>query len=210
MGGFQHVLHHRQGIGAGVIQAGEVDQRVGDLAAHQIFENIQHPAAVGQAQHLAHRVGRDHVAFTMRDGLVQQRQGIARRAFGGTRDQRQGAVLDGDIFLLRQGGEIGGQLGAVDAAQVETLAARQNRHRNLADFRGGEDEFHMRRRLFQGLEQAVEGLLGQHVHLVDDIDLVARRDGGIAHALDDFADIVDAGARRGVHLLHVHVAGFGN
>jgi hypothetical protein len=84
-------------------------------------------------------------------------------------------------------GQIGGELGAVDAAQVETLAARQHRHRHFADFGGGEDEFHMRRRLFQGLEQAVESLLGQHMHFVDDIDLVARRDRGIAHALDDLA-----------------------
>ena len=106
--------------------------------------------------------------------------------------------------------QMGGQFGAVDAAQIEALAARQHRHRHFADFGGGEDEFHMRRRLFQGLEQPVEGLLGQHVHFVDDVDLVARGGRGIAHAFDDLADIVDAGAGGGVHLLHIDIAGFGD
>ena len=45
----------------------------------------------------------------------------------------------------------------LDAAQVEALAARQHRHRHLADLGGGEDELHMRRRLFQRLQQRVEG-----------------------------------------------------
>ena len=68
----------------------------------------------------------------------------------------------------------------------------------------------MRRRLFERLEQAVERLLRQHVHFVDDVDLVARRRRGIAHAFDDLADIVDAGARGGVHLLHVDMAALGD
>ena len=91
----------------------------------------------------------------------------------------------------------------VDAPQVETLAARQHRDRHLADFGGGEDELDVRRRLFQRLQQAVEGLRGQHVHLVDDVDLVAGRDGRVAHPLDDLANVVDAGVRGGVHLDHV-------
>ena len=146
----------------------------------------------------------------MRDGLIEQGERIARRSFGGARDQRQRAVLDRDIFLLRQRGQIGRQFGGIDAAQVETLAARQHRDRHLADLGGGENELHMRRRLFQRLEQAVEGLFRQHVHFVDDVDLVACRHRGITHALDDLADIVDAGAAGRVHLLHIDIARFGN
>ena len=70
----------------------------------------------------------------------------------------------------------------IDAAQVEALAARQHRHRHLADLGGGEDELHVRRRLFQRLQQRVEGLRRQHVHFVDDVDLVARRDRRVADA----------------------------
>jgi hypothetical protein len=65
-------------------------------------------------------------------------------------------------------------------------------------------------RLFQRLQQRVEGVLGEHVHFVDDIDLVARRDGGIAYRLDDLAHVVDAGVGSGVHLDHVDVAALGD
>jgi len=44
------------------------------------------------------------------------------------------------------------------------------------------DELHVRRRLFQRLEDSVEGRPSKHVHFVEDVDLVARAGGGIAHA----------------------------
>ena len=146
----------------------------------------------------------------MRDGLVEQRKPVAGRAFGGAGDQRQRVARDFDVFLFGDGGQQADQFGGLDAAQIEALAARQDRHRHFADFGGGEDELHMRRRLFQRLEERVEGLLRQHVHFVDDVDLVARRRRRIAHALDDLADVVDAGVRGRVHLLHIDMAGFGD
>ena len=68
----------------------------------------------------------------------------------------------------------------------------------------------MRGRFFQRLQQTVESLLRQHVYFVDDVDLVARRRRGIARALDDLANVVDAGAGGGIHFLHVDKARFGN
>ncbi len=94
--------------------------------------------------------------------------------------------------------------------QVKALAARQNGHGNLADFRGGEDEFDVWRWFFQRLEQRVESALRQHVHFVDDVDLCPHLDGRIAHALDDLAHVVDAGVGRRVHLDHVDVPGLEN
>ena len=211
MGDFQQVLHHRQRIGAGIVKPLQIVEPVRDLAAHDFFEQVEHAAAIGQAQHVANRVSGDRIAaFAMRHGLVQQGEGIAGGAFGGAGDQGQGAGLDFHIFFFRDRGQIGGQFAAVYAAQVEALAARQYRHRHFADFCGCENEFHMRWWFFQGLEQAIEGLLGQHVHFVNDIDLVAGAGRSIAHAFDDLADIVNAGAAGGVHLLHIHVAGFGD
>ena len=98
----------------------------------------------------------------------------------------------------------------VDPAQIEALAARQHGDRHLADLGRREDELDVRRRLLKRLQQRVEGLLRQHMHFVDDIDLVARGPWRIAHALDQLADIVDAGARRRVHLHHVDMAVGGN
>jgi hypothetical protein len=66
------------------------------------------------------------------------------------------------------------------------------------------------RRLLQGLEQAVERLGREHVHFVDDVDLAARLDRAVAHALDQLADVADAGAAGRVHLEHVDVAILGD
>ena len=66
--------------------------------------------------------------------------------------------------------------------------------------------FHMRRRLLERLQQAVESLRREHVHLVDDIDLVARIGRAIAHALDDLSDVAYAGMGGGIHLDHIDMA----
>jgi hypothetical protein len=96
----------------------------------------------------------------------------------------------------------------LDPAQVEALGARQDGHRHLADLGGGEDELGVRRRLFQRLQQRVERRRRQHVHFVDDVDLVARLDRGVAHPVQQLAHLVDLGARGGVQFQHVHVPTF--
>ena len=48
------------------------------------------------------------------------------------------------------------------------------------------------------------------MHFVDDVDLVARRNGAVAHTLDQLAYVVDAGPAGGVHFQHVHVPVLGD
>ena len=88
----------------------------------------------------------------------------------------------------------------IDPLEIEADAARTHGDRHLVDFGGREHEFYVRRRLFQGLQEAVEGLLGEHVHFVDDVDLGASRDRAVARVLDDLAHVVDAGVRGRIHL----------
>ncbi len=66
------------------------------------------------------------------------------------------------------------------------------------------------RRFFERLQQCVEGVLRQHMHFVDDVDLVARRYRPVAHPLGQVADVVDPGARGGVHLDDVDMAVLGD
>ena len=85
---------------------------------------------------------------------------------------------------------------AGNAPQVEALAARQHRHRHLVHFGRREKELHMLRRLLKSFEQRIECILGKHVNFVDDVDLVAGADRGVADRVDDLANVVDAGVRR--------------
>ena len=65
--------------------------------------------------------------------------------------------------------------------------------------------FHMLGRLFERLQQRIEGRLRQHVNFVDDIDLHPRRGRPVARRFDDLAHVVDAGVRCGVHLDHINM-----
>ena len=114
-------------------------------------------------------------------------------------------LLGGRAFLRGDALKMLDELADLDALQVEALAARQHRHRHLARLGGGEDELHMLGRLLQRLEQAVEGLLREHVHLVDDVDLVAGGVRLVVGAVDQLADVVDAGVGGRVHLDHVEM-----
>ena len=144
----------------------------------------------------------------MRYGLIEQGQRVANGAFRRARDRRQRLGFDPHPFEIADFAQMRRQLARVDAAQIETLAARAHRDRHLVDFGGGEDEFDVFGRLFQRLQQAVEGGLREHVHFVDDVDLGARHHRAVAGVVDDLANIVDAGVRGGVHLQHVDVPRF--
>ena len=60
-------------------------------------------------------------------------------------------------------------------------------------------------RLLERLQQGVEGLLREHVHFVDDVDLVAGDERLVVRAVDQVANVVDAGVGGGVHLDHVEM-----
>ncbi len=198
---------HRRRIGAGVVLAAELGKRGGDVALHQRLEQVDDARPVGKAKHVAH-VLRRHSAGGVRDSLVEDRLGVAHRALGGARDHGQRLVLGLDPLELADARQVGLDQRGVDAPQIEALAARQDGDGDLADLGGREDELHVRRRFLQRLQQAVEGLVRQHVDLVDDVDLVAGRHRRVAHLLDDVANVVDAGVGGGVHLDDVDMPAF--
>src|SRR3989304_1176362 len=92
------------------------------------------------------------------------------------------------------------------AAEGEALTARGDGRRQLVRFGGRQDEDDVRRRLLQRLEEGVEGRLRQHVHLVDEVDLVVAGAGREGDLLAQAADLVDAAVARRVQLDEVHGA----
>src|SRR5690606_39731996 len=79
-------------------------------------------------------------------------------------------------------------------------------HQQLLGIGGGEQELDVFRRLFQRLQQRVERRLRQHVHFVDQVDLVLAAAGHVLRVLDQLADVVHAGVGGGVDLQQVDVA----
>ena len=59
-------------------------------------------------------------------------------------------------------------------------------------FGGGENKFHVAGRLLQGLEEGVEGLVGKHMDLIDDVDLIVSLGGCILALFPKEAHVLDA------------------
>ncbi len=130
----------------------------------------------------------------MRNRLIQKAHTVTNRSVSSTRDQGQRLVLDIGMFKGCDAFVMGGQFIGLNPAQIKTLATRQNGDRNFADFGGRKDEFHMLWRFFQRFQKRVERTFRQHVHFVDDVNLVARRCRAITDAFDQFANIVNTRA----------------
>ena len=58
------------------------------------------------------------------------------------------------------------------------------------------------------LRKALKAPGREHMHFVDDVDLVARRSRRVAHAVGDLAHILDAVVRGGVDLHHIDMIAF--
>ncbi len=90
--------------------------------------------------------------------------------------------------------------------QVELQAARQHGDRDLLRIRRREHELDVLGRLLERLQHRVERALRQHVHFVDQVDLVAADRRCVARVVEDLAHVVDAGVRRRIELEQVDEA----
>ena len=121
---------------------------------------------------------------------------VAWRASSATRVGRDlDRLLLGDALAATRGDLLDRR-----ALEVEAVAAVDDRRQHLVRLGRGEHEDRVRRRLLERLEERVPRLRGEHVRLVEDVDLVAAGDRRVGDALAQLADVVDRVVRRGVHL----------
>src|SRR5205085_1367480 len=125
------------------------------------------------------------------DELVERAERVAEASRGGPRDRRDRPV--GDLDLLARSDPLDdlGDLLERGATEVEALATVDDRRHHLVRLGRREDESRVRRRLLERLQERVPGLPGEHVGLVEDVDLPAPRGGRVADSLTEVADVVD-------------------
>ena len=97
-----------------------------------------------------------------------------------------------------------------NAVEIEALAAAQDRRQNFLRLGRRENELHVRRRLFQRLEQRVERGGRKHVHFVDEIDLVTAFGRRVTHVVAQLAHVFDAVIARAVDLDDVEAVAAGD
>ena len=71
MGQLQQVLHDHQRVGAALVEAFHTPHRIGGIALQHGLEQVEDEAAIGDAEHVAHRRLLD-LAGRQRDRLVEQ------------------------------------------------------------------------------------------------------------------------------------------
>ena len=138
------------------------------------------------------------------DDLVERGFGVAHAAVGAAGDGEEGVVGDLDPLGVADLAELADDVGVGDAPEVEALAAREHGAEHLVRLGRGEDELDEFRRLFERLQQRVEGRGGEHVHFVDVEDAVAAFDRGVLHERKDaVVHVLDLVVRGAVDFRHV-------
>ena len=185
-------LHAMQRIGECIEHAIPIGRELGERAddleharAVALGECVEQAADLRAIDRAEHRGDRRVVelAAGVGDGLVEQRQAVAQAAVGGARELADRAGLRGNAFGFQDPGDLAADLRLVQPLEVELQAAREDGDRQLLRVGGRQQELHVLRRLFQRLEQRVEGRLRQHVHFVDQVDLARGRALGMYCAL---------------------------
>ena len=151
------------------------------------------------------------VAVAKNAELLQGGQRVAHAAARVAHDELERGVVEGEALAAAHIGEVRLHLVRRDRVEVEALHAREDRGQDLLGVGRAHDEDDVLGRLLERLEQRVERRRREHVDLVDDVDLAAAHRRGVVNAADDLvADVVHAGARRGVELGHVGVLARGD
>src|SRR5216683_7459791 len=87
--------------------------------------------------------------------------------------------------------------------EIVTLKPREDRFRHLLRFGGCQDNLDVRWWLFDGFQQCIEGLVGELVGFVDDVDLEPITGRTITQIFDDRAGVVDFTVSRAINLNHI-------
>ena len=133
-----------------------------------------------------------HLLAAKRNRLVQQRLPVAQAPLGGARDGAQCPFSNENLLFARDQLQSLENLPEADGAEVEVLATGKDGPGHLVQLGRSQDEDHVRRRLFQGFQQRVESLGGQHMNFIDDKHLVAVPRRPVSDALPQFPNLVNA------------------
>ena len=188
----------------------EPQEGIGGVARCNVAAQLEERARIRLAQ-LRLRCGQGDGAATGYSHLLKRGGSVAHAALRLCGDKLERLFIGVKALRLADARQIAADLVDRKPAEVKALAARLDGLGHLVRIGRAHDEDNVRRGLFQGLEQRVERRVGEHVDLVDDVDLVAAARRGKLHARDDlFAHVFYAGAARSVELVDVGVRSVGD
>ena len=201
------VLEDPTEVTAGFRQPGNHIHRIAELVGEDVIRQCPQFRSRRQSEGvddilLANRLRR-RVAAAEGDHLVKNRLRVAHPAVRRTGDRRQCGVLDKNLLRIRNLTQPLGNQRHRNAPQVETLASRDDGRQHLVRLRRRKEELHVRRRLLQRLEQGVPRARREHVHFVNDVNLVAAFGRGILDLIADGPHVIHPIMGGAVNLHHI-------
>ena len=201
----EQLLQHVRVVGRVLVHGFDQTEQASGIPGHQGIEHLEHRPPRHRAQHRRHcRFGK--LAAAMDDGLIHQAEPVAQGSIRRPRQRLDGIGLEDDGLMVEDVLHLAANLLGGQPLEIELQAAGQHRDRNLLRIGRCQQKLDMRRGFFQGFEEGIEAVRGQHVHLVDDIDLVASLGGGIQHVVQQLAGVLDLGAGGGIDLDQIRKA----
>ncbi len=173
-------VHHRVGS----------SQRSGGVSPTDCVEHGHQRIGVGHPEH-RRDWPRRHLTTAKGDGLVQQRQTIAKAAARRSGQEVEGGRLGGDALFPQDMAHAGRDCGYRDRFQAELHAAAEYRDRNLVRVGGREHELDVLWRLFERFQHRIERRSRKLVHLIDDVHLEAPNRRRVSGVLEQLTHPVD-------------------
>ena len=164
---------------------------------------------INGAQHIADITGRQPLV-TKSDGLVGQAQGIPHTAIRGTGQKPERRFLERNLLHAQHVPQVAGNVFRCHPLEVELQAPGKHGYRQLLGICRGQQELDVFRRLLKGFQEGVERLVGQHVHLVYEVHLIAAAAWRVLDIVRQFPHIVHAGTGGGVNFDQVDKPAFLN
>ena len=167
------------------------------------FKEVTAIRHTGHAAHkiLIHRVG--YAGTGVKDGECITHGAIRKAA-----NQFRRAAVQLNLFLPGNIFEPVRNFCRCDALKIIALAAAQDGGGDSLHFGGGKDKDDVLGRLLHCLEQRVERLRREHMHLIDDIHLIPANRREICHLVTQVADVIHTAVGGSIHLNNIqHGAG---
>ena len=175
------------------------------IALRNMANDIGHIVHIERAEHVVCNLD-SYFPVTERNELLEHGERVAHSALRPMRHQIERIPFEIHALGRAYRAQARDDLFFAQAMKVEPLASRLDGFRNLLRIGRAHDENNMARRFFKRLKQRIEGRNGEHVHFVDDINLVATARGRILNAADNLlAHVIDARAACRIELIDVGV-----
>ena len=194
-----HLVQEHAQVPAAFLEAVEEDNARRGVPAGERGDEPVHQLGVGQSQEVPYGVGLD-AACRRAEQLVEDGLRVAHAPCGQAGDHADRVRIRLAAVGRQDALELAGDLRDGETPDVEPLEPRQDGRREVLRVGRREHERHEVGRLLERLEEGVPGVLRDLVGLVEDVDLAPEVGGGVAQALAQLADIVDAAIGRGVDL----------